>query len=288
MVASWDNLSGKGCMCQGFDRILVWNEPMREEVLRYYPGYREQQVVATGIPRFDVYRDPLPPHLDREPFFRSLGLDPARQLLLFANTATRLIPEQPQVIAHVAAAIADGTLARNTQLLVRCHPRDPVDLYMELARSSGVSVWHPQAHDGDLYRWLPDVDHLAVLAAMIKHSVATMNPCSTMTLDAVMCDRPVASIAYDGDAKKRFEDSIASAYHYNHLAPVLRSGAAPLCKSREELLGLLNRYIADPGMLRNERRRLAVEVCLADRGPAVELLNRAIVEWAVARGVLRP
>ena len=288
MVASWDNLSAKGFMCAGFDRVLTWNEFMRREVHRYYPDYAPDQTVAIGIPRFDVYGAELPARFGREPFLRALGLDPAKRTLLYANTATRLIPEQPQVIGHLADAIAHGGLPADTQLLVRCHPRDPIEPYADLGNRPGVAVWHPALDQGDVYGWLPEADHLWVLAAMVKHAAVTMNPCSTMTLDAAMCDRPVASVAYDGDARKPYFDSIASAYDYSHVEPVVRSGATPLCRSREELIGAVGRYLDDPSLHRAERRALANELCLLDRGPAVDLLTNEVRSWARARGVLSP
>ncbi|MGE0553604.1 MAG: hypothetical protein AB7R55_09275 [Gemmatimonadales bacterium] len=287
MVASWDNLTSKGFMCRGFDRILTWNEFMRAEVHRYYPDYRSEQTISVGIPRFDVYAKPLPAGFAREPFLRALGLDPARPMILYANTATRLIPEQPQVIAHLADAIASGELRRDLQVLVRCHPRDPLEPYQALGNRPGVAVWHPSLDKGDVYGWLPDADHLWVLAAMIKHAAVTINPCSTMTLDAAMCDRPVASIAYDGDATKPYHDSIASAYDYSHVGPVVRSGATPLCRSRSELIGAVAAYLNDPSVHRAERRALANELCLADRGPACQRLGAELERWAGLVGARR-
>jgi hypothetical protein len=286
MVASWDNLTGKGMMCGGFERIFVWNEIMRREVAAFFPEYRQDQVTAVGIPRFDVYARPLPPQFARDRFLPRLQLDPARRVMLFANTATALIPEQPQIIQHILNARSRGELPSDVQLLIRCHPRDPVEPYARFRDHGGVAVWHPALEDGDDVGGLPDADHLWTLTAMIKHSAVSMNPCSTMTLDAVMCDVPVASIAYDGDASKSYYDSILSAYDYTHFQPVVRSGAAPLCRSRAELIGALNAYLIDPTRHRSERRALANLLCLADIGPATDLLYRAVLSWARSRGVI--
>src|SRR5688500_4223721 len=88
LVLSWDNVTSKGRINSGFDRILTWNESMRADVLKLYADQAPATVEVVGFPRFDVYRRDLPPAFARESFMRKLGLDPVHPFILFANGAT--------------------------------------------------------------------------------------------------------------------------------------------------------------------------------------------------------
>ncbi|MEX2283734.1 MAG: CDP-glycerol glycerophosphotransferase family protein [Gemmatimonadota bacterium] len=285
MVASWDNLSSKGVIHRGYDRVLVWNDSMRDEVLEYYRNYRRDQVIPVGIPRFDVYQRPLPEHFSRRPFFERLGLDPSKRLMLFANTATSLIPDQPQIIRHLCEALREGALSRDTQLLIRPHPRDPYELYAPFESFDRVRVWQPGL-SADPYNWAPEVDDDLILAAMLKHAAVSLNPFSTMTLDAAACDVPIVSVAYDGDHPKPYFDSVLSAYDFSHMVPVMRFGATTLCKSRTEMIAAVNAYLDNPSLHRAERQSLAREYCRIGSVTAADRLLKVLLTWAIDSGVL--
>jgi len=290
MVASWDNLTSKGVIDTDFDRVLIWNSLMKEEVLRYYPSYSEDQVVPIGVPRFEVYKRRLPPQFEREPFLRGLGLDPARRTLLFANSPISFFPEQPQVIRHICAAMQDGSLPSDLQLLIRCHPRDLFEVYEQFNALDHVRVWYPPElqknrlasaegqRPASMYEWLPDADILWTLAAMLRHSAVSINVASTMTVDAALCDVPVVSVAYDGDVTKSYYDSVEAAYEYSHQQYIVGIGANTICRSREEFIAAIRSFLHDPSKLRAERRILAQAACQFYDGNAVERLVDSLVE----------
>jgi len=292
IVPSWDNLTSKGVIYRGYERVFVWNELMKREALQFYPEYQPRQIVPIGVPRFEIYRQPLPPEFQREPFLRSLGLDPNKRLLLFANSPMSMFPEQPQVIKHLCDAMHDGSLPRDVQLLVRCHPRDTFEAYDQFNKFERVRVWYPKelktGNNTDLkfYDWIPNPNDLWILSAMLRHSVVSMNPFSTMTLDAAICDIPIANIAYDGDVVKPYYASIVSAYDYSHQAPLVKIGASVLCKSREELISSINAYLNNPSIHHDKRRELAQTFCGFYSGSAVDRLVESLIELCVDIGIL--
>ncbi len=279
MVHSWDNLTSKGIIHQGLSRVLVWNQVMKDEVLAMYQDYRPEQVVEVGITRFDVYRDPLPPKFSRQAFFSSLGLDPNRRLLLYANTATRSFPSQPQVIQHIISGLQDGTLPDDLQLLIRLHPHDlPAD-YKGFRDPGQIALWPPPDSPGhtrssDL---VPDADDLWVLAASLRHSELCINAASTMALDAAACDIPIISVAYDGDQKLSYFDSIKSAYDYEHQKPFLQLEAVDLVESRDELLAAINQNLAHPKG-RAPQRAAVGELFWGGSNSAVTRFQKAVLD----------
>src|SRR5204862_142099 len=52
-VASWDNLTNKGPLVPRLDRLIVWNELMQAEAVRFH-GYSAADVVVTGAAHHDL------------------------------------------------------------------------------------------------------------------------------------------------------------------------------------------------------------------------------------------
>jgi hypothetical protein len=256
MVPSWDNLTTKGVLFTKFEKLFVWNQDMQEEVLTLYPYYRKSEVPVIGIPRFQVFGENLPEQFQRENLLTSLGLDPNLKTILFANTATSSFPDQPTVAKHIAEAISDGTLG-DAQLLVRCHPHDNIEPYLELKKYARVCVWPENLEESYGVRSTPPANDLLMLAGMMQAADVCVNAASTIVLDAAACDTPILSVGYDGDRKLDYFNSVESYYDYNHQAPYVMSGAGKLCKSRESLIGSIQEVFRNPANQKEERADLA-------------------------------
>lgn len=259
LVLSWDNITAKGRIHAAYDRILVWNEAMRDEVLHLYPSFNARHVIAVGFPRFNVYRQALPEKFERTNFLTSLGLDPGSPVVLFANGATRSFGTQPEVIQHICGALGNGELPPQTQLLIRCHPHDDIAVYEHFRKHPRVAVWpsRDRVREATLFEQTPHADELLILAASIRHSSVCVNPGSTVMLDAALADVPIVCVAYDGDQQLPYWQSFRSCYEYSHQKAFHRQGATEVCFSREELLAAIGRSIEDPGRKAPQRAQVA-------------------------------
>jgi hypothetical protein len=285
MVPSWDNLTSKGMIWSGYERIFVWSEYQKKEILHYYPSYRPGQVLVTGIPQFDVYAQPLPPEFERSCYLSSLGIPVEKRILLYSTTAASMFPEEPQVIAHLAQAVLDGILPADLYILVRCHPQDDASRYTDITTYPNVKIWPPSRRPGeDIYRWAAPRDELLHLAAMLRHSAVCVNVSSTMTIDAAACDIPVINVCYDGDAGKPYLKSVRRYFDYTHYAPVVETGAAPLAHSRQELLQLVREALEAPERRQVNRQALLHQYCEYTPGGAAERLSSLLFEFMTDPG----
>lgn len=261
LVPSWDNLSSKGAIHRAYDSVMVWNEEMQEEVRRIYPNYALHQIPIVGVPRFDAYRESLPASFQKASLWPELGLDPNKKTILFANTASRSFKYQPEVIRHVSEAIGSGELS-SCQLLVRLHPHDDPQLYESLRAMPNTVVW-PALNQFEAAFGVessPPANDLLMLAAMMRQCDVVLNAASTIALDAAVCDKPIISVAYDGDAKLSYFDSILSAYEYTHQQVFLRAEAAVLVHNKEEMIKAILEALAAPELRRGARAQLAESV----------------------------
>ena len=54
-ILSWDNLTYKGHIHSIYDRILVWNKSMKNDVINHAPKYNPENIIITGSAQFDFH-----------------------------------------------------------------------------------------------------------------------------------------------------------------------------------------------------------------------------------------
>jgi len=57
-IFSWDNLTSQGRILPPYDHYLVWNETLRDQLLRLYDRTDPARVYVTGTPQFDFHIRP--------------------------------------------------------------------------------------------------------------------------------------------------------------------------------------------------------------------------------------
>ena len=88
--ASWDNFTNKVLPVRRVNRLVVWNQLMKQQAVELH-GYRPEEVRVTGTPHWDLYfrgdRGST-----RDVFLRRIGADPSRKLVTLTTTALELYP----------------------------------------------------------------------------------------------------------------------------------------------------------------------------------------------------
>jgi hypothetical protein len=146
-VGSWDHLSSKALIREQPDRVFVWNETQKQEAVALH-RVPPEHVVVTGAQCFDLWFDRTPA-LEREPFCRKVGLDPARPYILYVCSA--LFEGSPNEAEFVTRWIrevrASGTPAlREAGILVRPHPKRDFEWDgIDLGGLENVVLWPPRA-----------------------------------------------------------------------------------------------------------------------------------------------
>jgi hypothetical protein len=119
-VASWDNLTGKGLLRFVPDRVFVWNDIQREELVEMH-GIPADRVVLTGAQRFDDWFERRP-STSREEFQRNVGLLPDEPYVLYLCSSPFIAPDEVTFVRRWLAAVRQ----RYPQIgvLVRPHPQN--------------------------------------------------------------------------------------------------------------------------------------------------------------------
>ncbi|MDP3727053.1 MAG: CDP-glycerol glycerophosphotransferase family protein [bacterium] len=282
MVRSWDNLTSKGLSRALPDRLVVQNEIIRAEAISLH-GVPADEIEVVGIPHYDRYiaRAALPADRQdtgREGFFQTLGLNPAKRLVVYAPVGDRYVGGKPvdrDIIAYLASL-----LPATHQLLVRLPPMDSVNLE-GLGALANVTIMRPGrqlARDPAMFRSnelsLADDD---VLRDTLAHCDVAVSGPSTFAVDAAVFDKPVILIAFDGRQANPYDASIARYYEYEHFKPLLAAGGARLVRGEAALREELSLYLADAARDAAGRRRIAEEQCGRLDGKSTERLASVLV-----------
>lgn len=123
-VFSWDNLTSKGSVQIMPDRIWVWNDIQKRELVRLHkvPGER---VGVVGAWRFDTFAQ-MSPTRSRAEFCQAYGFDPARPLIAYLGSSPAIAPNEGEFVAGWLDQLrsqSDERLA-GASVLVRSHPRN--------------------------------------------------------------------------------------------------------------------------------------------------------------------
>jgi hypothetical protein len=276
---SWDNFTNKLLPVRRVDRLLVWNDLMREQAVAFH-GYSDGSIRLCGAPQFDGYfRGGA--RATRDEFFRRIGADPSRKLITLTTTPRELYPYHPQIVRQLSQALAADAVGAPAQLLVRLHPRDEEDSYRDVRNLAHVIVEKPfrptvKVADGLAVDIMPE--HQRHLADTMRHTDVAVNVASTITIEACVFDTPVVNIAFDGEAGLPDERSARRYYRFTHYANITRHGAVRVASSAQELVDAVARYLADPTLDAAGRRRVVDEQVSFTDGRSGDRVAEAVID----------
>jgi hypothetical protein len=259
---SWDNFTNKLLPVRRVDRLVVWNDLMKQQAIELH-GYEPDAVRVAGAPQWDLYFK-QGPATSREVFFRRIGADPSRKLITLTTTPHELYPHHDHVLRVLVRAMRDGAWRRDVQVLVRLHPRDEIDSYEEFRNLPGVIIEKPfrsTVKTGDGLAVDITVENQQHLADTMRHSDVVVNVASTIAIEAAIFDTPVVNISFDGDQPSDWTRSARRYYRFTHYVNITRHHAVRVAESPEQLVELVGRYLDDPSLDREGRRRVVLEQC---------------------------
>lgn len=123
-VFSWDNLTTKGNVQVLPDRIWVWNDIQRRELVELHKVPNER-IGVMGAWRFDGFSR-LKPSMSRGEFFAQYGFDANKPLIAYLGSSPAIAPEEGKFVARWLAALRSHSdpLVASAVVLVRAHPRN--------------------------------------------------------------------------------------------------------------------------------------------------------------------
>lgn len=259
-VESWDNIwkmarTRKEQVIP--DRLIVWNEIMKDHLLREFPELTPERISVTGAPRLDAFRheDKIP---SRDALFRALGLDPAKRLL---HLATVELYDMSHVAEQIGKARKNGALPPDLQLYASMHPGSgKPDMHRQWTEQYGYTLRysfgrHEKAPHPD-FLFNPTMEEMVLLVALWKETDVMVNFSSTAALESMLADRPTIGVLY---GKPRdwwnWRRSAVVRDFQEHYQDLVRGGGVRVVRRRRELIPAIQDALAHPEKERDGRRK---------------------------------
>ena len=257
---SWDNFTNKLLPVRRVNRLIVWNDLMKQQAMDLH-GYQADEVRVAGTPQWDLYFTTTP--ATRETFFQRIGADPARRLVTLTTTPQELYPHHDHVLRVMVKALQAGQWG-DAQILVRLHPRDNAEAYAEFQHVPHVIIEKPfrstvKAGDG-LAVDVTEANQRHLMDTM-RHSDVVVNVASTIAIEAAIFDTPVVNISFDGETASEWARSARRYYRFTHYVNITRHGAVRVAEAPASLVEEVGHYLQDPARDRDGRRRMVLEQC---------------------------
>lgn len=279
MIKSWDNLTSKTFLSIHPDYLIVHNNVMKSEAMRF-DDMPENRIFVSGVPQFDhlsIHRDLL--LVPRENFYGKIGIDDTKRVVLFSASGDRISPYDRDYLSMLNEAISDGRLPSDLHIHVRLHPKYESS-FCGIEKLSYVTIERPFSYLTTGYRnWVFEKDDIAHWYSSIFHSCMVINVASTMAIDASVLDRPVVSLGFDGYKQLPLNRSILRYYSRDHYRSVLETGAVSIVKSEKEFIDEINRYLSDAVYRKDERAMLVSQQCYTIDGGSSKRLVDFLVDF---------
>lgn len=276
MIKSWDNVGNKGFPFIHVDRLIVTNEIVKEEAEQIL-GIDPAIIRVVGFPQFDLYIDRT--HLEsREAFFRRIGADPAKRLILYAATGYEWTPYEVEVLEMLDDAIAEGKVREPVQVLVRFHPKYQ-NPEARLDTRAHLICERPGTYvTNSLQGWEYERADTIHLMNTLHHSDICINTGSTMAIESMVFDKPTIGIAFDGRHTVPFHLSVKRFYTFLHNKKLVELEGEDVAKTPDELVAAINRYLADPSYRAQGRERTRDRECYKLDGKAGQRISEVVLD----------
>lgn len=275
-ILSWDNPTTKGPFPVRPDRAIIWNNVMRDELMRFH-GFPPEDLFVSGPPQFDIYTDPSP-YATREEFFRKWGLDPKKKLITYTTGTPGMLPFEHEIVELLYGKIKGGAFKEPCQLMVRLHPKDVYDVYKRFENLPDLVLQTAGRRGKTNDSWNPTREDMYGLAETMTHSDVVVNIASTITIDAACFDTPVVNLAFDGFSTKPYEKSCKRYYNFNHYKRIVETGGITIANTIEETVQQIQRYLDNPALEAEGRARIREEQCYRLDGKSGERIGRYLIE----------
>jgi hypothetical protein len=275
-ILSFDNITSRGYLPIGyFDKYLVWNERMKDELIELY-SISSGKILITGTPQFDFHKNPKY-LLSKEVTKTKLRIGD-RPYILYCANHYKLTPDEPALLETIVNLLLNDAYFKNFVVVLRLHPMDNYDRWDELLRRySNIRRNIPWEHkENRSVSWgEPSIDDLILFGNALRYSSVMLNIASTVTIDAAITNTPSICLGFHP------EDKIESQKYYNyhfsdHFAIVSQIGSSPIAVNEEQFLELIRKCAKNPSYLETNRKKLVEEICTYNDGKAVDRLEKTL------------
>jgi hypothetical protein len=283
-IFSWDNLASKGRMAGNFDYYLVWSNLMKNELIKFYPKVSEKQIKVVGTPQFEPYvMDKY--IIEFEKFCSLFKLDKNIPTLFYSCGDVSTSPNDSYYIETIANAILNKVIDYRVNFIVRVSPAENGERFDKLVKKFPFIVWnYPkwiQSRNSHQEIWsqrVPTKEDVMILKSLLKYCTISINMLSTMSLDAMIFQKPVINPVFGNSENNLGDDQ--KFLKYEHIKKVLEANATFLVKNESELVDSINYSLRNAnGKLQEQKLLLDLQIGAPLEGTSKRIAT-VLAQWS--------
>ena len=253
------------------NKLFVYNNIVKEEAHKL-GDMKLLDIIAVGIPHYDFYfKEKANP---KEFLSKHYGIDISKEILLYSPLGKYFSNSDWEVIDLIQDYIVKGSLIKSVELLVRFQPNDFLD-EKEIEKRPwlkycwpGVRFSNKRGVDWDMSN--NDLRHLHDTLENISILICYA---SSISIDAIVFDKPVININFEVKEKQKLSKTPTYFYKTNHYQKALKTGGIKLVENKDQLLFWINKYLSDPSIDKDNRKKLVEQQCYFLDGHAGERIG---------------
>ncbi len=273
MAANWDHLD-KYFLPLHVDTFVAQSNERIDPAMRYQ-NYSRDSVVISGYPHFDFITE-RSYVISRADVLKSLSLPPDAKFILYASGST-YCPDEPEVIGEIIKWIEAGVFGSNVYLLVRPYlgGRGKDREFDE--EKFNTFEQHPRVR---FYRkdFWADLNFGIEFMNILRQADVVVAIFTTMALEAVVLDRPVVAVGFDGFRIRPFRRSVRRFELFVHFQQVRKTGAMQTARTFPELQNMIKENIDNPTLKAKERAVMREFIAGPLDGKASERITKVITD----------
>jgi hypothetical protein len=277
MTASWDTLCSKTFLRVLPDYLFVQTGSLVEQAVSLC-GYPRTRIRVVGAPQYDRHflREGV---VTRDVFMRSLGVDPAQRLIVYAYSGKISEEVDNRMLAVLKRVIDARTDKNKIVVLVRPYPKRNFssrkaawvrDLFGFFVPESVTAVGAGKD------KWELSDEALAFMANSLAHADVVVTACSTFLVEAAIFGAPLIGVSYDAGLKVNSWNSLRRVREWEHIANVERTGGVWFVENDTEVTHALDAYMHSRDLKSAERVLLVHEQTGGTAGHAARVIAETL------------
>lgn len=267
-INSWDKVTARSALRLLPDKFIVFNNIVKYEIMKH-DEVAEKNIFVSGVPHYDYYFGSQ--YFPREVFFRKINMSPMKKLVVYASAGRAQSNADLDMIDLLWRLNQEGKFGEGIGFLIRFQPNDFIDPKELKPRPDffydypGIRFSSKRGVDWDMN--FHDLDRLK---DTLHHASLLISYTSSMCIDAAIFDKPVINVNFEIHPDAPAHKLPTRYFKVAHYQNVLRTGGVRLVNNEAELIQWVRRYLGDPALDREGRKRLVEEQCRYTDGKSGE------------------
>lgn len=274
-LLSWDNISCKGFFPELAQDYIAWGQIMKDEFIEYYK-IPQNKIHICGVPHFDLHTESLK-NPDSQHLVK-LGLDAQKPYLFFAMSSPRFAPCEIDIVEWLSIVISKDVFGDDLQMVVRPHPQNVQGSMADISwiprlkalQTSRVRVDFPELSMESKMSFSMQAHDMIKFSQLLAGSLLCLNSGSTVSIDALVCQKPGILTSFDGKDKLEFWKSARRLISYTHLKKMVETKGVTAVSNYEELTSEIQAFLRDKNRNITEREMLLKMQCTNEETSATE------------------